>query len=54
MHFIDAKSTAGGALSVSSDGELYVTGCEFTNCIADEWGGAIDVFNGKLIVICLL
>ena len=49
VHFIDAKSTAGGALSVSSDGELYVTGCEFTNCIAEEWGGAIDVFNGKLI-----
>ena len=50
VHFLDATSTTGGAISVSGDGELHVTGCEFTNCIADEWGGAVDVFNGKLIV----
>ncbi|MEC7223030.1 MAG: tandem-95 repeat protein, partial [Verrucomicrobiota bacterium] len=50
VHFSDATSTSGGAVSVSGNGELYVTGCEFTDCLAEEWGGAIDVLNGKLVV----
>ena len=36
-----AEDNDGGAINAENDTELYVRGCEITNCSADERGGAV-------------
>lgn len=38
-----AEDNDGGAINAENDTELYVRGCEITNCSADERGGAVFV-----------
>ena len=47
-----ARGTAayGGAISVQPSGELILRHCAITDCVAAEYGGAIDVDGGKLVV----
>ena len=40
----------GGGFYVGENADLKITACEITHCIADQWGGGVDVNGGSLSV----